>query len=94
MFRPPGECPSCGEFVPEGYKACPYCGADHLSGWKEEETTNSDGLDLPDESFDYDNFVQEEFGNGSPKNKLHPIWWLTALVLLLIFIIGIWGWSH
>lgn len=87
MFRPPGECPACGEFVPVGYLACPHCGADAQSGWKEETTT--DGLDLPDDSFDYDNFINEEFGQSYKPSQLKPIWWITALVLLIVFIIGL-----
>lgn len=89
MFRPPGECPACGEFVPEGYLACPHCGADAQSGWKEEAAT--DGLDLPDDSFNYDEFIQEEFGQVPKRSQLKPIWWITALVLLVVFIVSMLG---
>lgn len=81
MFKPPGDCPVCGAFVPKGAKACPECGADAKSGWQEDNTY--DGLDLPDEEFDYNEFLAEEFGTAKSKRGLHPVWWITALVLIL-----------
>ena len=65
-FRPPGDCPVCGEFVPRRSVACPGCGASRDSGWNEEAAVS--GLDLPgDDEFDYDDFVAREFGQGRPK---------------------------
>lgn len=75
--RPPEICPVCGESVPPRALACPECGADHNSGWKEDYL---DGVDVPDEEFNYDEFVKEEFGGG--RNRLHPVWWVTGIVLL------------
>ncbi|MDQ6655343.1 MAG: zinc ribbon domain-containing protein [Verrucomicrobiota bacterium] len=80
----PEVCPVCGEDVPPRALACPECGADHLSGWRE-EATSLDGVDLPGE-FDYDNFVREEFGNGVKPRGISPLWWLTAIIVLAIFI--------
>ncbi len=77
--RTPEVCPGCGEDVPPHALACPECGADHNSGWKLDA---ADGLDLPDEEFDYDEFVKREFGNGASKSRLHPVWWITAALLL------------
>lgn len=91
MFRPPGDCPACGEFVPKGYPACPHCSADDRSGWKEDNSY--DGLDLPDEEFNYDEFIENEFGNSSPGNKLHPLWQITGIVLLVLFILGLLIWA-
>ena len=51
----PEVCPVCGEDVPRGMAACPECGADDRSGWREGAAA-ADGLDLPDEEFDYDKF--------------------------------------
>ncbi len=79
----PSVCPVCDEPVPRGALACPECGADHRSGWRED--TYLDGVDLPDDHFDYDEFVREEFAN-SPKPKAQPIWWITAVVLLLAIV--------
>ena len=46
-MKTPEECPVCGEDVPRGALACPECGADERSGWREDAV--ADGLDLPDE---------------------------------------------
>lgn len=87
MFKPPGDCPVCGEFVPKQAKACPGCGADAKSGWQENDA--HDGLDLPDEEFDYNTFVAEEFGGGQTrKTGLHPVWWITAVVLIVLGMIA------
>ena len=82
-FRPPGDCPVCGEFVPRKAVACAGCGASRDSGWNEEASVS--GLDLPDdEAFDYDDFVAREFGQGRPK-KPHRrrFWTVVGLVLIL-----------
>ena len=49
-----------------------------------EQDSDYDGLDLPDEDFDYDDFVAREFGKA-PHRKV-PIkwyWWVTAILLLV-----------
>src|SRR2546430_7408073 len=38
--RPPEVCPACGEDVPPDALACPECGADHNSGWREDADTD------------------------------------------------------
>lgn len=74
VFRPPGDCPVCGEFVPRKAVACPGCGASRDSGWNEEARVS--GLDLPDdEDFDYEDFVAREFGQGRPKNRDRRRFW-------------------
>jgi hypothetical protein len=86
-FKPPGQCPACGEWVPRGAAACNDCGACTKSGWNGD--THADGLDLPDDEFNYDDFVAREFGGQSPKQPLTThLWWWVALVLLLIFVVG------
>ena len=60
--------------------ACPECGSDENTGWSEEAKT--DGLALPDDSFDYDEYVKREFEGEKPKRKLEPVWVVTAIVLL------------
>jgi hypothetical protein len=83
----PFECPVCGEDVPAKAKAkaCPSCGACEKSGWNEDAGA-SDGLDLPDDDFDYDKFTEEEFGEPRKKQGIKFIWWLTALILLVLMI--------
>lgn len=83
-FKPPGQCPVCGEWAPRGVVACDECGACAKSGWS--KNTTADGLDLPDDEFDYDDFVAREFGGKSSKQPLTTnIWWWAALALLLAF---------
>jgi hypothetical protein len=91
MFRPPGDCPVCGEFVPKGSYACTHCSADDRSGWKEDDSY--DGLNLPDEEFNYDEFLKNEFGDSEISNKLHPLWSVTGIILLILSIIGILIWA-
>jgi hypothetical protein len=82
MFNPPGDCPVCDESVPRGRKSCPHCGADPRTGWNDDEDT-ANGLDLPDPDFNYEDFVEREFGN-SPKTRGLPwIWWITGVLVLL-----------
>jgi hypothetical protein len=84
MFKPPGECPVCGEFVPRKALACNECGSDARTGWKGDHI--HDGLDLPDDDFNYDDFAASEFGIGRPKSGIKPFWVMTAMVLLAVFI--------
>jgi hypothetical protein len=84
----PDTCPNCGADVPAGAKACPACGADEHTGWSEEAYASS--LDLPDDSFDYDQFVQNEF---HPQKKpiphgIHWFWWLVAIVVAAAFVLA------
>jgi hypothetical protein len=81
----PEVCPNCGAAVPRGAKACPECGSDEQTGWSEESA--GDGLDLPEEKFDYDDFVQREFGKKGPVPRgVHWFWWLIAVVLVAAFL--------
>jgi hypothetical protein len=78
---PPETCPNCGADVPSKAKACPDCGACEATGWSDEART--DGLGLPDDSFEYDDYVQKEF--GPPKltpRGIHPVWWVVAILLI------------
>jgi hypothetical protein len=76
----PKVCPVCGEDVPPQALACTECGADHNSGWREDY---SDGVEFPDEDFDYSEFEREEFGTRNRPQHVHPLWWITAIVLLI-----------
>ncbi len=81
-FKPPGQCPACGEWVYRGAVACADCGACERSGWSGD--THEDGLDLPDDEFDYEDFVAREFGSQRAKNlMMKNVWWWVALVLLI-----------
>jgi hypothetical protein len=78
-FVAPEICPHCGSEVPPKAKACPGCGSDERTGWSEE--ARAAGLDLPDEGFDYGDFVEREFG-ASRRARPRGIpwfWWLVAI---------------
>jgi len=79
----PFVCPICGKRVPPNAKACPSCGACDKTGWNEDATA-ADGLDLRDEDFDYEKFKQEEFGTPRKSGGMKWVWWITALILLLL----------
>jgi hypothetical protein len=83
----PEICPNCGALVPERAKACPGCGADEDTGWSDRATAQR--LGLPDDEFNYDEFVKEEFGDQSRDRKIRPhgvnwFWWLVAIGLLIL----------
>jgi uncharacterized membrane protein YvbJ len=82
----PSVCPVCGEDVPRGSLACPECGADHNSGWREDADTY-DSLDLPEENFDYDEFVRREFPSKIRPPGIKRIWWITAILVLVISVV-------
>jgi RNA polymerase subunit RPABC4/transcription elongation factor Spt4 len=83
---PPESCPNCGADVPPGAKACPECGADEHTGWS--DSAYADRLGIPDDNFDYEKFVKEEFAPPSAKpHGMHWIWWVTALGLSALFFI-------
>jgi uncharacterized membrane protein YvbJ len=75
----PKVCPNCGAEVPSGAKACPECGSDETTGWS--EAARYDNLNLPDENFDYDDFVKREFsGERTVPRGIHWFWWSVAIL--------------
>jgi uncharacterized membrane protein YvbJ len=82
----PDVCPVCGEDVPRGARACPECGADHNSGWQENAGVY-DAVDLPDKDFNYEEFVREEFRLAPKPAGVKTIWWIAAIVLIIVFIV-------
>jgi hypothetical protein len=79
--------------VPAGAKSCPECGADEHTGWSEEAYASS--LNLPDDSFDYDEFVERELASRKKPipRGIHLFWWLAAIAVTGIFVIGIILWN-
>lgn len=83
---PPEVCPNCGAVVPSNAKACPDCGSEETTGWS--DAARAANLGIPEENFNYDDFVKEEFSSSQLKPRgLHWVWWLTALILVLLFVI-------
>ena len=87
-------CPDCGAEVRVGSRGCSRCASDRATKtwddrkpWEQDEAY--DGVDLPDdEEFDYQDFLDQEFGGGHKKTKREWLWWTTALVLLIAMVAG------
>lgn len=87
MPESPDFCPHCGSHVPPRSPSCPACGSDHETGWSDSAT--SQRLGIPDEDFDYDEFVRTEFNPDSRPPQLRPrgiswFWWSVAILLLAL----------
>jgi zinc-ribbon domain len=81
---PPATCPNCGATVPPKAKACPECGSDEKTGWS--DSAHADNLGIPDDNFDYEEFLKDEFGGRPKPRDIHWVWWLTALLLVVLFL--------
>jgi len=75
----------CGTEVPPSARACPECGADDTTGWNEDRAVY-DGLDLPDDEFDYNEYLKKEFGNAEKTGrKTNKLWiWLILIGIALV----------
>jgi hypothetical protein len=88
----PEVCPNCGAEVPPEAIVCPECGADDDTGWS--EFADAQRLDLPDQDFDYQEFVSRELeGNAPERRGPQTLWWLVAGVLLILLILFLILWS-
>lgn len=77
--RAPETCAQCGERLAPSARACPECGADERTGWR--EASPHDGLDLPDSAWDED----PASGAAPPPARVNGLawyWWTAGLVLL------------
>jgi hypothetical protein len=84
---PPSVCPNCGEDVPLKALACPECGADWDTGWKTTGYAGGGTAD-PEDEFDYREAFDKEFGSSAKPEGVKPLWWITGIALLAIFLIG------
>ncbi len=88
LAETPDTCAHCGTDIPPSASACPECGADEESGLG---GNYSGDLGLPDEDFDYDEFVEREFESSkSPKvvpQDLHWFWWLIGIGLIAAMVL-------
>ena len=75
--------------MPRKARACPECGADESTGGSEEAAAS--GLDLPDQDFDYDEYVKREFEPQPERlpRGIKPLWWIVAVLLVLLLLIGL-----
>ncbi|MBA4150562.1 MAG: zinc ribbon domain-containing protein [Verrucomicrobia bacterium] len=84
-------CPNCGAELPKKARACPECGSDEQTGWSDD--AHAGGIDLPEEDFNYDEFVKNEFSSErdiKPRG-LHWFWWMTGVVLIIGVIFWLFG---
>ncbi len=84
-------CPFCGGQVRVG-KPCPGClkkvKKPQPLSWEQEKS--KDGLDLPGDDFDYDEFIAREFGKSPHRrSELKWYWWALAVALLIGMISGV-----
>lgn len=82
---PPSECANCGAAIPRDAPACPECGADDRTGWRETADTLYDGLDLPPAALEDDNSSVAS-ARRKPVTRVNGIpwyWWLVGVLLLL-----------
>lgn len=82
---PPSECAQCGAAIPPNARACPECGADERTGWR--ESSIYDGLDLPEEAFEGDDARPQQRAVRRV-NGIAWYWWCVGVALLLFF--GLW----
>ncbi len=92
--RPPPVCAQCGADIPARAQACPACGADERTGWR--ESSLYDGLDLPDSAWDDDDATGDPLPahraptSGRP-GQLAWYWWATGLGLLIVLLLTFLG---
>lgn len=83
----PEICPNCGALVPRNARACPECGSDDETGWNDDAVPQR--LGIPDDSFDYEEFTRQEFGDQ--RSRVRPrgvswFWWVVAIALLILIL--------
>ena len=85
----PEVCPSAARTFRPTPKPVPNAAPTKHTGWSEE--AGAEGLDLPDENFDYEEFVKREFGGGkNPKPRgIHWFWWVVGILLVAAFLWGL-----
>jgi hypothetical protein len=70
----PDNCANCGAEIPRHARACPECGADETTGWREQSIY--DGLDLPD--------PEPQPGEKPLRSELALGWKITGAVLIAL----------
>jgi len=83
----PASCAQCGAEVAPSARACPECGADERTGWR--ESSVHDGLDLPDHAWEDERAAP---ARSTPRvNGLAWYWWLCGVGLLALLVLGLLG---
>jgi hypothetical protein len=80
-LRPPAECANCGATIPPRAHACPDCGADERTGWR--ESSIYDGLDLPESA--WRDAADDRPRPGTARvNGLAWYWWVAGVGLVVL----------
>ncbi|MDA7920358.1 hypothetical protein N9B73_01270 [Verrucomicrobiales bacterium] len=81
------KCPQCDAGVSPNAQGCHACGARKGEGrWLRSEIYDGIGVD-GDDDFDYDEFIETEFGSGQRrKTTKEKFWWAVAVLMLLVFV--------
>ncbi len=80
---PPDECANCGAEIPRNARACPECGADERTGWR--ETSIYDGLDLPGDDDGESDYAPD---GGRDRKRGGLAWyWIAAFILVVATLI-------
>ena len=88
MKPPPAECANCGTSIPPNARACPECGADERTGWR--ETSVYDGLELPDEAWrdDDETSATPHTRRDRDVNGIAWYWWCVGVALAVVLLLG------
>ena len=80
------DCPGCPKPKPAKRLKAAKRKAPPRRSW--EQDSDYDGLDLPDEDFDYDEFVAKEFGTPHQRLQVKWYWWILGIIMLVLFSVG------
>lgn len=69
------ECPHCGETFPAGRLACPACGSDARTGWKDAEEIDYASVDLPE--------ADDTSRTANTLRRGRPLFWLALAAALV-----------
>ena len=80
-------CPNCGARLTADCTVCPECGSCEETGWSERARYEAMGVDPEPDEFDYESFVEREFGGGTERPRRRGILWFWVGIVLLIFLL-------
>ncbi len=71
------ECPNCGESFSARRLACPECGSDANTGWKDADEIDYQAVDLPDDT------------SAPAPGRSRAMWWLLAVMVVAFAIAAV-----
>lgn len=79
-------CPNCGESFPAGRLACPECGSDAETGWKDQEEIDYESVELPEPEGDHEARAE---GTRLFSPRVVAV---VAIVVLIVLVLGLARW--